>query len=165
MPKHISEKKIHQFFWITILLKGAHALFETVLGLSLLFVSQNVIVHLIQLVTQDELTEDPSALIANYLVKAAAHFTTGSQTFAAWYLLSHGIIKGILIIGILKEKIWMYPVANIIFAFFGVYQVVRFTETHSVWLLVLTVLDVLVIALTWHEYKFKKKLLKRGEFL
>jgi uncharacterized membrane protein len=161
----MDEKKIREVFRVTILLKGVHALFEITTGLFLLFVSQTAIFHFIGLLTQDELTEDPSALIANYLVKAAHHFTTGSQTFAAWYLLSHGLVKAVLVAGILKEKIWMYPVANVIFAFFGIYQIVRFTQTHSVWLLILTALDAVVIILTWHEYKFKKKLLKKGEFL
>nr|WP_258171938.1 DUF2127 domain-containing protein [Burkholderia contaminans] len=42
----------------------------------------------------------------------------------------------------------------IVFGLFIGYQVYRFTFTHSVWLLLVTALDIVVIALTWHEYRY-----------
>jgi len=35
-------------------------------------------------------------------------------------------------------------------------QLYRYSYTHSIWLLLVTVLDLIVIGLTWHEYKYLK---------
>ncbi len=63
-----------------------------------------------------------------------------------------------LIIGLLREKLWYYPIAIIIFGLFTVYQLYRFSFTHSVWLLLITAVDVIVIGLTWHEYRYLRRL-------
>jgi len=36
---------------------------------------------------------------------------------------------------------------------FLVYQIYRYSHTHSVWLLALSILDLFVIVLTWLEYQ------------
>jgi len=41
------------------------------------------------------------------------------------------------------------------------YQLYRFSFTQSVCLLLITLVDVIVIALTWHEYKYLRGLLRR----
>ena len=40
---------------------------------------------------------------------------------------------------------------------FIAYQVYRYSFTHSTWLIVLTALDVVVIALIHHEYRLRKR--------
>jgi uncharacterized membrane protein len=45
----------------------------------------------------------------------------------------------------------------IVFALFIMYQLYRFSFTHSVWLLVITILDMVVIWLTWREYKYLRR--------
>ena len=77
-----------------------------------------------------------------------------TRNFTAVYLLSHGVIKLGLIIGLLRERLGSYPVATAIFGLFIVYQLFRFSLTHSLWLVVITAVDVLVIGLTWHEYRY-----------
>ncbi len=78
----------------------------------------------------------------------------GTQRFLALYLLGHGVVKLWLIVGLLRERLWYYPVALVVFALFIVYQLYRFSFTHSVWLLLISVVDVVVIGLTWHEYRY-----------
>ena len=72
---------------------------------------------------------------------------------AAIYLFGHGVIKLWIIIGLLRKKLWYYPVAMIVFGLFIVYQLYRYTFTHSFLLLLITALDFIVIGLTWHEYR------------
>ena len=50
---------------------------------------------------------------------------------------------------------------HVVFGLFIVYQLYRFTFTHSMWLVLVTAIDVIVIALTWHEYKYLRSLLHR----
>jgi len=78
--------------------------------------------------------------------------TAGGQLFGAAYLLTHGIIKLALVAALLKRRLWAYPAAIGIFALFAAYQVYRYTFTHSWYLILLTILDAVVIWLTWLEY-------------
>jgi uncharacterized membrane protein len=118
------------------------------------FVSQKFLLNVVSAITQDELTEDPRDFIANYLFQSAQYFSVSAQYFTALFLLSHGVIKMFLIIGLLREKFWYYPAAVIVFGLFIAYQLYRFSYTHSFWLLPITVLDIGVIWLTWHEYNY-----------
>jgi len=68
------------------------------------------------------------------------------------FLLSHGIVKVLIVAALLKNKLWAYPAGIVIFAGFGVYQMYRYFHTYSPGLLVLSILDLAVILLTWHEY-------------
>src|SRR6185437_15800009 len=103
--------------------------------------------------TQDELAQDPTDFFANFLLHTANHIAIGGQLFAALYLLSHGIIKIFLVIALLKNKLWAYPLSLGVLGLFIVYQVYRFTDTHSIGLVVLTVFDAIVIWLIWKEYQ------------
>ncbi len=112
-------------------------------------------------VAQNELVEDPSDFIATNIAGAISHITSGSQHFAAWYLLSHGIIKIVLAIALIKNKIWAYPASIIALLLFIGYQIVRFTSTHSIFLVLLTIFDIFVLWLVVHEYRYLLK--KRHE--
>ena len=153
----LNETSIHRVFDVSLILKGIHSVIEIIGGFLVLFVSQQFIIKTILSVTQDELSDDPKDFISNYLIKFAQGFSVNSQHFIAFYLLSHGIIKAFLVVALFKEKLWSYPLAMVIFSLFGAYQIFEFARTGSVWLLALTVLDIFIIALTWHEYRYMKK--------
>jgi uncharacterized membrane protein len=63
----INEKRIHQFFVLSVLLKGAHAVIECLGGILLAIVSTEMIVRFVNALTQDELVEDPHDFIATHL--------------------------------------------------------------------------------------------------
>jgi uncharacterized membrane protein len=155
--KSSKERDIHILFEISVALKGLHALMEIIGGFLILWITKTFIIHTVLSITQEELSEDPKDFIANYLINSAQHFSISAQHFAAFYLLSHGLIKGLLVVGLLKKKLWAYPSSMIVFSFFILYQLVRFISTHSMWLIVLTILDIVVLWLIWHEYKFIKR--------
>ena len=149
----MDERRIHQIFQISILLKGAHALIECIGGLVLAFISTSAITNLVNALTQEELIEDPNDLVAAHLLSLAQNFTVSTQHFYAFYLLSHGLIKVFLVIGLLRNKLWAYPVSLVVLGLFIVYQLYRFSYTHGFGLIVLTVFDVIVMGLIWHEYR------------
>ena len=149
-----NETYIHRIFDVSLILKGILAFIEMIGGIIVLFINQQFIINTVLSITQDELSDDPNDLFSNYLVHSAQGFSASSQHFIAFYLLSHGIIKTFLVVNLFKEKIWAYPLAITVFALFGIYQIYEFTRTGSTWLLLLTVLDIFIIILTWHEYKY-----------
>lgn len=156
-PKN-KEENIFYLFEAGVILKGIHAVIEIVGGLLTLFISQSLIIQTVLKFTHEEILEDSKDFIANYLINASQHFSINSKYFVALYLLSHGIVKFILVTNLLKNKLWAYPASIAVFAAFMLYQVIRYTHTHSVWLIILTLFDALFIWLTWHEYKVQKLL-------
>ena len=158
ISKYFDEKNIHLVFEVSLILKGILALFEIIGGILVYFVSQHFLLHVVLAITQDELAEDPKDFIAHYLIQSAQSFSVSSQHFAAFFLFSHGAIKMFLIVGLLQKKLWFYPAAIVVFGLFIVYQLYRFSYTHSAWLLVITLLDIVVIWLTRHEWKYLRSL-------
>jgi uncharacterized membrane protein len=153
----MQERRIHQIFEVSILLKGAHAAIETIAGLALALTNNAWIAGVVTQASQSELIEDKRNIVANHLATWAQGFSIQSQHFYAWYLLSHGLVKLALVAGLLMRKLWAYPTTMVVLGLFITYQLYRYTETHGLGLLLLTVLDVLVVTLTWHEYRLMRR--------
>jgi uncharacterized membrane protein len=153
----MNERRVRQVFEFSVLFKGAHALIECIGGLALAFVNRGLITSLVNRLTQEELIEDPHDFIATHLKSFAEGFSVSSQNFYAFYLLSHGIVKVFLVIGLLRNKIWAYPASIIVLGLFIAYQIYRFIDTGSYGLIALTLFDVIVIALIWHEYRLLRR--------
>jgi uncharacterized membrane protein len=149
----VQEKRIHEAFEVSILLKGAHAVIECIGGLILGFVSAEAVRSLVNRFTQDELAEDHRDIVATHLLHWAQGFSVQSQHFYAFYMLSHGVVKLFLVAGLLRNKPWAYPASLVVMGLFIAYQLYRFSYTHGVGLILLTIFDVVVIALVWHEYR------------
>lgn len=153
----MDEHRIHQVFQISVLLKGAHALIECIGGLMLALISTDTIVSLVRQLTQEELIEDPHDFLAGHLLALASNFSVSTQHFYAFYLLSHGLVKLALVAGLLANKLWAYPASLVALSLFIVYQLYRFSYTHSAGLIVLTVFDLFVMVLIWHEYRLVRR--------
>jgi len=153
----MNERNIHRIFKISVLLKGAHSVIEIAGALALYLVTTGTIVNLVKLATQEELIEDPNDYIASHFLAMAQHFSVASKSFYAFYLLSHGAIKLLLVIGLLRNQVWSYPASLVAMAAFIVYQLYRFSYTHSPGLIALTLFDLVVIALIWHEWRMQRR--------
>lgn len=144
---------LHDTFMIGIILKGIDGVFEIIGGVILYAVSPAQINRTLFFLLQHELSEDPRDVVANFLIRAAGQLSVGTQHFASLYLLSHGIVKAGIVISLWKNKLWAYPAAIVFFIAFIGYQLYRYTFTHSPWMIVLTVFDVVIVVLTWLEYR------------
>lgn len=157
--KLFDEKNVHVAFEISLMLKGAFALAEIAASIFAYFVTRQFLLDLVHTITRTELTEDPRDFVANYLFHVAQGLSVSSQHFTAFYLFSHGVIKLWLIIGLWQKKLGYYPSAIAVFGMFILYQVYRYSLTHSLSLLLITALDVIVIGLTWFEYQHLRHIL------
>ena len=152
MKPHDKDKMIHLLFDISLWAKFVDGVLEIIGGVLLLFVNPDQINHIVRLLTQNELSDDPDDFVSTHLVHAANHLSSGTKVFAAIFLLGQGVIKIALVWALLRKQLWAYPIAMIAFGLFVTYQIYRYAHTHSVWLLVLTALDAFVIVITWLEY-------------
>jgi uncharacterized membrane protein len=148
-----SERAVHAAFQVSLLAKAAFAVLEVVGGVAVYLVPQAVVLRLVERIVRGELLEERRDLIANYLLQWAQGFSISTRHFTAVYLLAHGAIKLWLIIGLLRGKMSYYPIAIAVFGVFIAYQLYRFHFTHSIWLIVITVIDAVVICLTACEYR------------
>jgi len=139
-------------FLIAIILKGLDGILEVVGGVLLFVLSPALIDQLVRTLTQHELSQDPHDFIATHVLHAAGRLT-GSFTFPAVYLLSHGVVKIVLVGALLRNKLWAYPWMIVFLIAFIVYQLYRMTFAPSIGLVALTVFDVFVVWLTWREYR------------
>jgi uncharacterized membrane protein len=153
MAQLLTEHRIHQVFTVSLLLKGAHATIECIGGIGLAFISTAAVYDWIAWLTQHELVEDPKDFVATHLLALAEGFSVSAKNFYVFYLLSHGIVKLFLVAALLRNKLWAYPASLVVLGLFIAYQVYRFSYTHSPGLMVLTVFDLFVMVLIWHEYR------------
>lgn len=140
-------------FRISLYLKGLDGLLETLGGVLLLLVSPQQIDRLARWLTEGELSQDPHDFIANHILKTAHHLTGDSLIFGAVYLLSHGIVKIVLVFEVLRDHLWAYIALIVVTALFVVYQTYRIIDKFSIGLLLLTIFDLLIIYLTQNEYR------------
>jgi uncharacterized membrane protein len=158
----MNERRIHRIFQVSVILKGAHALIESVGGITLYLVSTDTILAFVNRITQEEPLDDPNDFLATRLLHMAQTFSVADKSFYAFYLLGHGLVKLWLVVGLLRNRLWSYPASLIVMTAFIVYQLYRFSYTYSLGLIVLTIFDVFVIVLIWHEWRLMKQLHTRG---
>lgn len=139
-------------FAVGIILKGLDGVLEVMGGLLLLIVSPGAIDRLSRALTQHELSEDPHDFLATHVLHAAGSLTSSSVRFGAAYLISHGVVKIVLVAALLRNKIWAYPWMIAFLIAFIAYQIYRMTVAFSIGLLALTVFDVFIAWLTYREY-------------
>jgi uncharacterized membrane protein len=149
-------------FKISVTLKGVDGLLEIAGGLMLIWLKPHTINSLVEALTQHELWENPNDFFATHLVRASQRLIYGGKHFAAFYLLSHGLVKAGLALALLYHKIWAYPSMIGLMAFFVVIEIYRISRTHSLGLAVLMLFDILIIWLTWREYKKQKVAPEQG---
>jgi len=149
-------------FRISLIIKGLDAALEIIGGALLLFVTPGDIMHLVNWLTRSELAADPHDFTSNLLVHLSHSLTASSTTFAAIYLLSHGLVKIFVVINVLRNKYWAYPLLVVVLVGFIVYQLIRIGHTHSIGVIVLTVFDLFVLAMTGLEWR-KQIILRREE--
>lgn len=147
------KKIVHLGFEVGLILKGLHGFMGIVGSVFLLFLSPNRLNWLTRFLTQHELAEDPKDKVANFLITLSSSFSISTQHFAVFFLMSHGIIKCILILLLWRRKLWAYPLTIISLILFIAYQVYQYTLTGSAFLILLTIFDAVMIELTYLEYK------------
>jgi uncharacterized membrane protein len=150
--------KLDQVFRISILLKALEAILEIISGAILFFITPHFINHWGGVLTRGELSEDPNNYIANFLSHSIHHLASISTTYAAVYLLTHGVIKLVALVAVLKDKFWGYPLLLIVLAIFIVYQTIQLAHNVTLGLLALNIFDTFVVILTTLEWR--KRIIK-----
>lgn len=146
----------HRAFLIGIFLHGVDGCLELLGGIALLVTTRPEIRQLVSWLAREELAEDPRDFLATHAVHIAQHLTAGTQHFVIAYLLVHGAIKMTLVAGMLRGLRWIFPVALIVLTAFIGYQLYRLAHLPSWALGLFTLLDIVVLALIWREWRSRE---------
>jgi len=148
------QRKIeHAFFLLSVWSKGIAGLLETIGGSLLVWIPQTGLIRFVIFLTAPELMKNPGAHTALFLQRSVEHLSTHNKLFAGAYLIVHGLIKILLVAGLLSQRLWSYPLSLWFMAAFIIYQTYRFFVTGSVWMMALTIVDLIVALLIWREYR------------
>ena len=157
MRKWFRERNWHQLFELGVYIKGFNGVLEVLGGFSLLIISKTALDNIFIYLSRSELLEDPQDSLLNGLHNFFLNLSVGTKAFIAFYILAHGLLKVFLAVTLYKEKLWSYTVGISVISIFILYQIYRFSHNHSMVLAVLTLFDLLFLALIIHEYRYKLK--------
>jgi uncharacterized membrane protein len=155
-PKPAKQDLTDRAFHIGLLLKGLDGLLECIGGIFLLLIKPEQINSWAKTLTEGELSRDPHDFFASHILKTAHELTGASLLFGALYLLSHGVVKLVLVVEVLRNHLWAYVALIVVTGLFVVYQVYRIADQFSFSLFLLTIFDLIIIYLTQKEYRRHK---------
>lgn len=149
---------VDRAFRISLIVKGFDGALQLIGGVAVLFVEPGTLSRWFRYLTRYLLHRNPHNSESNFIHSAAQQFGFSVEILICIYLLSHGVIKVLLVYGLLKGKLWVFPAALTGFGFFLAVEVYRISE-HFYWgILILMCVDVFVITMVILEYlKVKKK--------
>ena len=78
-------------------------------------------------------------------------------TFLALYFIFWGVIDIGMSAFLLKERLWAFPVSILLIAVFIAYEILRFFQHHSVFLLGIIAVDIVILLLIQREYSILRK--------
>ncbi len=159
MPNNKRRTFFHWLFEIGVIVKGIDGILEIIGGLLLFFVTQHSLDRVVAMLTVRELSTDSDDFILNIVINALAHVDISAKVFGSVFLLSHGVLKVFLVYNLLKERLWVFPVAIAVMEAFILYQLYRIGQHHSLTLKIFTTLDVLVIGFIWTEWRARRAML------
>ncbi len=162
MPNKTPQQTLHRLFEVGITIKGIDGVLEILGGALFLFVHPRTLNSIVIFLTAHELSEDHRDVIAIWLRRAVENLSSDTKLFASVYLLIHGLIKVLLVAGLLRGMLWAFPTALGVLGAFILYQLYRFTHTHSLALLAFTVIDIAIVFLVWREYEARRRSGERG---
>lgn len=155
--KHKHKKIAHKLFRAGLFFKGLDGAVETIVAIILFFISPVYLAGILQIFSESNFIQESRELIFDNLIQIFQGLSISISLFIAIYLLIHGVLKIGLVFALLKKKSWAFPIAEVILGFFVIYQFYKYTNTHSLFLLFLSLFDILIISLVGFEWREVKK--------
>lgn len=140
---------------IGIGVKGFDGLVELLAGIGLLL--SPGLVHKLLSIIADAANDHhgrASEYITTYVARLDGDLAKSGLTFLIIFLMSHGLVKLVLVYCLLREIVWAYPYALFILVGFLIYQLyVLVLDPTSIGMWLFTILDIIIIYLVWGEWR------------
>ncbi|WP_458791790.1 DUF2127 domain-containing protein [Yoonia sp. MH D7] len=151
-PAEIS-RFAHILFLVTIIGKLVLGVSQLLIALTIFWGLITKLPALARWFFQDELAENPTDFLANWILTQVGTLPSMDLTFYQTYFAAHGMLHVVVAGALLYGVGWAYPASIATLAVFVVIQMVEWAQVGGVVLLVLTAIDLIVIGLTWIEWR------------
>jgi uncharacterized membrane protein len=138
---------------IGIIIKGIDGTIELLAGFAILLLSPHAITSLTHFFDNVLSFDGNLNIITAHIEKTGGSLASGHTLFAAAFLITHGLVKVVLVTCLLLNKLWAYPWALVILSIFTIYQGHLLVTKPTFGMLFLTVLDVAIIYLIYREWQ------------
>lgn len=145
-------------FLYGVVTKGIDGFAETVVGIPLLFLAPTQVQRIVGTLTDGTLDAHPHNWLASWLMRMASDLTSSGILIGAAYLLFHGVLKLAIVVALATNKRRVYPWAIAALGAFLVVQVIQLALAPSIGLVLMSILDALIIAITWREWRHGRSL-------
>lgn len=136
------DELLHRAFYATVIVNGCIALADLCAGLFFVFKQQ--------ITAFFYLSTNP---LLHSLQPVVTAISTQDQTMGIVYFFSHGIVKMILVWGLLTNRLWAYPFAIVLLSGFTIYQVYDIAMRFSYFTLLLLIVNIITIFFISREYR------------
>jgi uncharacterized membrane protein len=140
-------------FFVAVAVKGIDGLIETLAGLAVAIVGTPGIYALVIQITAPELDLHPDSRAVHLIRHGAFDLAHVSSRFIIIWLLVHGILKLVLAVELLRERMWIFPVAAATLSGFVIYMASRLAVHWSPWLVAFALFDLITVALVLNEWR------------
>ena len=155
--KLLPEKDYHALFRIGILVKAADGLIEAAAGILFYFIGYSRINAVLFSVFHEEIVESPRDTFWQFMINQWHAISLSSSSFWGLLFVIHGATKLLLSVALLKNKLWAYPTAAVVFTLFVGFEIYSLINRPSLFLWLITIFDAIVVGLILHEYRLIKK--------
>ena len=107
--------------------------------------------------TAPELEHHPASRAVHVIRHGAYGLTHASHRFVITYLLIHGLIKLALVVNLMIERMWVFPVSVALLLGFIAVMGVKLSHHWSNWLFAFAMFDVITVALVAHEWRMRRQ--------
>jgi uncharacterized membrane protein len=149
----MSKLSQQNFFNVAIKIKLIDGLLGILGGVIAYYIDVESVNKFIHFIFIHELTEDPQDFLLNRVFVFLKDLDISTQVFIAWYLFINGVLKVFLVIGLLKKRLWAYPLAASVFILLVIYEFFRIFYTHSIVLFFIIIIDIFIIYFITQEYQ------------
>ncbi len=148
-----TEHAVYELFKWSVILKGLISLAEVLAALVLILVPERYVIALTQAAAEWISAHAGTAPLAGHIVEELAAFGGGAVLFVAFFLFSRGLIKCVLIWALLRNILWAYPASLGVMGALVLYQLYETFLTGSVFIIGITLFDLVVIYFIWREWR------------
>ena len=146
---------LHLAYLIAIIIKGFDGLIETVAGTLIAIYGSHQVYELAVWLTAPEIARHPESHTVHAIRHGAYGIAHSSHRFAVVYLLAHGILKLGLVINLLIEHLWIFPVSIAVLLGFISFMAAKLAAHWSPWLFAFAIFDLLTVALIANEWRVR----------
>lgn len=153
MEESKKELVLDDLFYIGMRWRVLYGIARFVFGLALLRVVGTSVSELMNPLMNHEFAEGHRDILYRFVSHTLTHHPIEITYFIALYFVIWGFVDAALSLAVIYKKPVAYIASMVLIVVFTIYEVWRYTHTHSLILLGIIIIDIGLVVLLHHEYR------------